>query len=577
MNVARKNSRAELYRRALVALNDMNIALHEARSMDELLHVLVVKAFEGLGFDRGLIYLVEGDYLRVVAAIDLIRMEHGGVIRRRIGYDMTRERSVEIDALRTGRLIHVRDAPNDPRVSPKFRYATSNTPEYCAVPILGRERPIGVLTIDKFYSRRPITDTDTFFLEIFARQIGVAIEGLRWSQELERLVEEKSREVRRLQLFLETVFRNLPAAIVTVDCQNRITAANPAARTLLGLPEIRGPVAWETLPPPVQSAAGSLRTLLGDALRERPVRDRTVRLPGPPPRLLHVSTAPLQDPGSGQAGAVAIGWDVTDRVKIEETLQRMSRLTALGTLAAGVAHEIRNPLAGIRGLVQILQGRLEDADPRSRFIEKIIEEIGRLDHIVRDLLQFSRQSRGHVRPVAVQELVQRVLFLCRKELESRKIWVHQDLPSRPLRVRGEPASLQQALLNLMLNAAQAMRGGGELEVSARPVAVPARDLEQLWEWVRSGRPAAPEPRTACLTVRDTGEGMTGEVLEQVFHPFFTTRRDGTGLGLYIVHRIVEQHGGVILAESQPGEGSAFHMFLPLEAASDPCGARQRKG
>ncbi len=274
---------AELYRRALVALNDMNIALHEARSMGELLHVLVVKAFEGLGFDRGLIYLVDGDYLRVVAAIDLIRMEHGGIIRRRIGYDLTRERAVEIEALRTARLIHVRDAPNDPRVSAKFRHATSNTPEYCAVPILGREQPIGVLTIDKFYSRRPITETDKFFLEIFARQIGVAIEGLRWSQELERLVEEKSHEVRRLQLFLETVFRNLPAAIVTVDCENRITAANPAARSLLGLPRVRGPVAWETLPPRVQGITGSLRSILGEALSGRWARDRTLRLSGSPP------------------------------------------------------------------------------------------------------------------------------------------------------------------------------------------------------------------------------------------------------------------------------------------------------
>ncbi len=558
---------AELYRRALVALNDMNIALHEARSMGELLHVLVVKAFEGLGFDRGLIYLVDGDYLRVVAAIDLIRMEHGGIIRRRIGYDLTRERAVEIEALRTARLIHVRDAPNDPRVSAKFRHATSNTPEYCAVPILGREQPIGVLTIDKFYSRRPITETDKFFLEIFARQIGVAIEGLRWSQELERLVEEKSHEVRRLQLFLETVFRNLPAAIVTVDCENRITAANPAARSLLGLPRVRGPVAWETLPPKVQGITGPLRSILGEALSGRWARDRTLRLSGSPPRLLHVSTAPLQDPGTGQAGAVAIGWDVTDRVKIEETLQRMSRLTALGTLAAGVAHEIRNPLAGIRGLVQILQGRLEDADPRGRFIDKIIEEIGRLDHIVRDLLRFSRQSRDQAQPVAVQELIHRVLFLCRRELESRKIWVRQDLPPGLLRVRGEPGSLQQAVLNLVLNAAQSMRGGGELTVSVRPVAIPARDLERLWEWVREERAGEGPPESACLTVRDTGEGMPEDVLAQVFHPFFTTRGDGTGLGLYIVHRIVEQHGGVILAESQPGQGSAFHMFLPLEGAA----------
>ncbi|NOY46395.1 MAG: GAF domain-containing protein [Deltaproteobacteria bacterium] len=552
-----------LHRRALLALNDMNIALHEARSLDELLHVLVVKAFEGLGFDRGLIYMVEGEYLRVAAAIDLIRMEHGGVIRRRIGYDMTRENSVEIEALRTRRLIHVRDARRDPRVSPKFRYATSNTPEYCAVPILGRTEPIGVLTIDKFYSREPIRDTEEFFLEIFARQIGVAIESLRWSRELETLVEEKSREVLRLQMFLETVFRNLPAAIVTMDAQGRITAANPAARTLLDLPEITGPRSVSSLPEPGRARASPILDLLEQCLQGRPVRERSVRLPGSPLRLLSVSTAPLQGGGGDPVGAVAIGADVTEKVKIDETLQRMDRLSALGTLAAGVAHEIRNPLAGVSGLVQILQGRLEDVDPRGRLVEKIIEEIGRLNHIVRDLLQFSRQGRSGLEVFDPAGLIDRVLLLCRRELESRKIWVRREVPPAVPPIRGEIPRIQQALLNLVLNAAHAMRGGGELTLSVQPVPVSPEDLEGLWRWIREGEVSDGAPRAVVLSVRDTGEGMPEEVLNRVFHPFFTTKRDGTGLGLYIVHRIVEEHSGVVLAESQVGQGSVFHLVLPV--------------
>ncbi|MHB8764415.1 MAG: ATP-binding protein [Deferrisomatales bacterium] len=552
-----------LHRRALVALNDMNSALHQARSLDELLHVLVVKAFEGLGFDRGLIYLVEGDRLRVAAAIDLIRMEHGGVVRRPIGYDLTREQSVEIEALRSRRLIHVRDARTDPRVSPKFLRATTDTAEYCAVPILGRRDPLGVLTIDKFYSKTPITETEVFFLGIFARHIGVSIEALLDSLELERRVEEQGREVRRLQLFLETVFQNLPAAILTVDALGRISSANPVARHLLALDPLPSPRARSSLSPEVRAAASPLLDLLDACLEARPVDERTVRVPGPSPRLLKVSTAALRDSAGQTVGAVAIGTDVTEKVKIEETLQRMDRLSALGTLAAGVAHEIRNPLAGVSGLVQIIQSRLEDVDPRGRLIDKIIEEIGRLNRIVGDLLAFSRQGRSGPEVFDPAAVLDRALLLCRKDLEARKIWVRRVVDPAPPRVRGEPARLQQALLNLMLNAAQAMRGGGELTVALAGAPVPPGDLEGVWRWLRDHPTGSPEPaRSAVYTVSDTGEGMTEEVLNQVFHPFFTTRSEGTGLGLYIVHRIAEEHSGVVLAESRTGQGSAFHLALP---------------
>lgn len=547
------------YRRALVALNDMNIALHTARSMDELLHVLVVKAFEGLGFDRGLIYLREGSYLRVAAAIDLIRMEHGGVIHRRIGYDLTRETAIEIDALRTAKLVHVRDARSNPRVSPKFRYATSSTPEYCAVPILGREDAIGVLTIDKFYSGEEITETEKFFLEIFARHIGVAIESLRASRELESQVEEKSREIRRLQLFLEAVFRNIPAAVLTMDAKGRLTAANPAALGAWGLPELGVPRAEESLPAEVREAVRPLLRWMREGLGGTFVSDRTVRIG--PDRMYSVSTAPLRDASGHRVGVVCIAADVTEKERIQQTLQRMARLSALGTLAAGVAHEIRNPLAGISGLVQILQSRVQDLDPRNRLIEKVIEEIDRLNGIVRDLLRFSKPGGTGKGPVVPAELYERVLLLCRKDLESRKIWVRREWAWCPP-VFGDAAAVQQALLNLVINAAQAMRGGGTLTLGVAPSDRGADDVDGLWRWIRDGMPDSRSARSVVFWVRDTGEGMPPDVLAQVFHPFFTTRREGTGLGLYLVHRIAEDHGGVVLVDSQEGRGTVFYLALP---------------
>ncbi|RMG87688.1 MAG: hypothetical protein D6708_12565 [Candidatus Dadabacteria bacterium] len=210
-----------------------------------------------------------------------------------------------------------------------------------------------------------------------------------------------------------------------------------------------------------------------------------------------------------------------------------------------------------------MQSRVQDLDPRNRLIEKVIEEIDRLNGIVRDLLRFSKPGGTGKGPVVPAELYERVLLLCRKDLESRKIWVRRELARCPA-VFGDAAAVQQALLNLVINAAQAMRGGGTLTLGVAPSDRGADDVDGLWRWIRDGMPDSGSARSVVFWVRDTGEGMPPDVLAQVFHPFFTTRREGTGLGLYLVHRIAEDHGGVVLVDSQEGRGTVFYLALPAE-------------
>lgn len=226
-------------------------------------------------------------------------------------------------------------------------------------------------------------------------------------------------------------------------------------------------------------------------------------------------------------------------LEFEEQLRRADRLAALGELSAGMAHEIRNPLASIRGTAEILRDGIKADDPRAEFATILIREVDRLNRVVADFLDFSRPSNARRERVDVVEALREVLVLTR--LAARKKQVEVTLEAvGALELAADREQLKQAFLNLILNAFEAMPDGGRLVVSAT---------------VRDG--------TALVRFHDSGIGIAPEHLEQIFSPFFTTRRDGTGLGLAITHRIVAAHGGRIEVESRVGEGTTFSVVLPV--------------
>ena len=226
-------------------------------------------------------------------------------------------------------------------------------------------------------------------------------------------------------------------------------------------------------------------------------------------------------------------------LEIEEQLRRADRLSTLGELSAGMAHEIRNPLGSIRGTAEILKDGVQPDDPRHEFAEILVREVDRLNRVLEDFLRFARQApleRGHFDLNAV---VREVLDLTRRQAERSDVAVIVSLRELP-QVAGDGGQLRQALLNLVLNALQAMPQGGQLTVTTR------RSHEQ-----------------AEVTVADSGPGIPPGDEERIFKTFVTTRPDGTGLGLPISQRIVVSHGGQLTLRNSPGQGAAFTIALPL--------------
>ncbi len=226
-------------------------------------------------------------------------------------------------------------------------------------------------------------------------------------------------------------------------------------------------------------------------------------------------------------------------IEIEEQLRRADRLSALGELSAGMAHEIRNPLGSIRGTAEILRDGVAANDPKSEFADILIREVDRLNRVLEDFLRFARPAPvGHGR-FAVNRVIQEVLDLTRQQALRNRVEVSTGLDEE-CEITGEGEQIKQALLNLVLNALQAMPDGGRLTVSTRR-----------------------EQNALHITVSDNGPGIPPENRERIFNPFVTTREGGTGLGLAITQRIVQGHDGHIVLQSTPGEGASFTVCLPL--------------
>ena len=254
-----------------------------------------------------------------------------------------------------------------------------------------------------------------------------------------------------------------------------------------------------------------------------------------------MSVAPFQVGSGARLGTILILEDVTARVRLEEQLQHSDKMASIGLLAAGVAHEVNTPLAGISSYTQILRGQTGPDDPRAPILEKIEKQTFRAAKIINHLLNFSRSGSAEFESLDVNRLLSDVLSLLEHQLDRSRIVLRKELAPGLPPVRGNENRLQQVFFNLILNARDAMPAGGWLTLSTEA-----------------------DGDTVIVQVKDTGHGITREDVKRIYDPFFTTKSTsrGTGLGLSVSYGIVQEHGGAIFVDSTPGKGTNFQVALP---------------
>ena len=257
---------------------------------------------------------------------------------------------------------------------------------------------------------------------------------------------------------------------------------------------------------------------------------------------LEVIAAVLRDDEGELIGRIALFRDLSELQHLRKEVERSQRLAAVGSLAAGVAHEIRNPLSSIKGFATYFRQRYGGVPDDVKVADIMIQEVDRLNRVITELLEFSRPMELKRKATDLAGLVRHALGTVEGQAREKGITVKADLPPGLPGASIDPDRMTQVFLNLFLNALAAMDRGGVLSVGV----------------------ARQDEGSLRVTVTDTGTGIRKEDLGRVFDPYFTTKSSGTGLGLAIVHQIVEAHGGEIRLESEPGKGTTFTILLPIE-------------
>ncbi len=349
--------------------------------------------------------------------------------------------------------------------------------------------------------------------------------------------------LKQTQDYTAQVVANMANGLLSIDPQGKVLSFNHLALEMLGLDESN--IAGMNLREIIDFQASGIQDTLTrcSAVLDREIQHRSAT--GEPVEL-SVSATPIIGEENECRGAVIILHDLREIKLLEEKVRRSEKLAAVGKLAAGVAHEIRNPLSSIRGFAQFLRHALAERPKDREYAEIMVKEVDRMNRVVTDLLTFARPLEAELAPTDLQELLEHILRLVKADAQGRGVEIHKNISEDLPEIDLDANQMTQCLLNLTLNALQVLDAGGSIEVGATMAGADPRLL--LW-------------------VEDDGSGIPAEDLDKIFDPFYTTREQGTGLGLAIVHTIVENHNGEIRVESpvpEKNKGTRFTISIPVE-------------
>jgi two-component system sensor histidine kinase PilS (NtrC family) len=363
-------------------------------------------------------------------------------------------------------------------------------------------------------------------------------------------LQAKQYDLEQLELLNRNIVQSINTGIITLDNFLKVTYVNRAAENISGLTsqEMKGRQIGEVFPEIIPSLRPRLTSW--DFRTTKPTRHefRFRRRDG---ATIHLgfSQSVLKDPHGREFGLILIFQDLTELRRMEEQVRRMDRLAVVGELAAGIAHEIKNPLASLSGSIQVLRDELDLEPVQRRLMDIVVREAERLNALVYEFLLFSKPAKAVEGSVDVNQVINDTLVVLQNSPEMAKTIELRKTLTDHLWIRIDPQQLQQVIWNVMLNAVQEMKGGGTLSITTA---------------VHAGTGGSDgEKRFGRISISDTGPGIAPENQDKIFDPFFTSKETGTGLGLTIVHRIVENYHGKIFLRSDPQNGSTFVLDFPL--------------
>jgi len=433
-----------------------------------------------------------------------------------------------------GNTIFFESTHNVSDVSESVRRAIEQLDLNYFIPCRIREHTVAFLGLGKTVDGDFLSSDDVELVQTIAGYLAIALDN----SQLYTTLEQKAFEVARLKDFSENIVESLNVGVLAVDLYGTVEAWNSRMEQLFQVSRadaVGQPLAGLLPVELVHEISSRAETEQVTGIYKQRLQHQGRSM------VLNVSITPLVSKASERIGRLLLFDDVTQRERMEEQMSQTEKLTSLGLLAAGVAHEVNTPLAVISNYIQMLARQMPEGDPKQAIIEKIVKQTFRASEIVNNLLNFSRTGQSALADVDVNRVVEETLSLVAHPLKTSQIQVVKHLGEGLPPVRGSANKLQQVFLNLFLNARDAMPTGGILEV-------------------RTGS----HNGSVEIEVADTGNGIPRDHIHKIFDPFFTTKPGGrgTGLGLSVSYGIIKEHAGKIDVRSTPGRGTSFHVEFP---------------
>jgi PAS domain S-box-containing protein len=513
-------------------LLDFGRTLSATTALDPLLDALVSRLQEVMNVERVAIFIEDrnaGSGYRIARSVGL----SSEIIVPLDFREMIRVRSAESGVVRA----------DDVELNPELTGFVKRSLHYY-VPCVVRGRMVAVIGLGRSADGALLSSEDVEILRTVSGYVAVAIENSLLYQEQQ----ERASELKLLKEFNESIIESINIGLVAVDLDGRVTRLNSALEHILDLRRDSA-VGRKVEDLFAEDFADTLRQVLGNEswrLKEiRNIYKIHTATRGRRNLVLNIAIAPLQD-SHEQTGALVVLEDVTSRIHLEEQLQQREKLSSIGLLAAGVAHEVNTPLTGVSSYTQMLLAMFPEADPKHALLQKVRRQAERATNIVNNLLNFSRTgSAAEFSEIDISNVLDDTVQLLEPQLRRGQIEIVRNYDPDAPRIFGNSGKLQQVFTNLILNARDAISDGGRITLTTYS-----------------------ENHLLTVEVRDTGIGIDPENVAKIYDPFYTTKGvgRGTGLGLAVSYGIVQEHSGHIGVESAPGRGTTFRITLPTAHA-----------
>jgi len=516
------------YRKTLI---EFGRELSSETDLDKMLSAVVDRLSRTLLVDRMAVFLSDGETHEFVVAKSFGMTQSGGLDLSFLGTPRPE------DAVGHLFFDNTRQVPRE-TIDAQRTIAKLDLNYY--IPCRAQKQTIAVLGLGKTVEGDFLTSEDVELLETLAGYLAIAIQNAR----LYASLQQKVAEYERLKDFNENIVESINVGVLAVDLEDRIESWNSQMEVMYALPR------WQALTRPLGEVFPAAFVEAFYRVRQNPgihnlYKFRLGTTTGES-RVVNVAIAPLVTKDFSVVGRLIIMDDITERIELEAQLSQADKLSSIGLLAAGVAHEVNTPLAVISSYAQMLSKQLQGDPQKGGLLEKITRQTFRASEIVNNLLNFSRTSGTEFTAIDVNKIISDTLALLEHQFKVTKIKIQDERSQQIPLINGNAGRLQQVFLNLFLNAKDAMSNGGTLRI------------------------ATTNGDSVGVMVSDTGSGIAQEHIHRIYDPFFTTKTApregqprGTGLGLSVTYGIIQEHAGKIRVESRSGEGTTFYLDFPL--------------